>query len=654
MIFSAYRKYKKYTNIAGSVLKNETEDIKKQVEDLSGYRWRTIVIFGLLTLGGGDTPDFIAVIAITFGSYFAYGWYRSRQKIKEAKKMLVTATKKIEDLDEITSYPVTTNQTSGYTFSMVKEVKQFSQGGEVYIDHFDYYPDMEGVARTADLKQAKKTEVKIKRLDFTKTIMTLGGMGSGKTEFFHSILNQRAFNRAIIHDVKGDFVQKWYNEETDYIFNPYDERGFVWNIWAEMDENEALIESFVNNLMNTHTEEKDFFTGSAKKVVINMFMQVHYMHQDATPQEKWRELNKLIKEYGEQGADDKTKSSIYQTMELIIDLFEFFEYQSGLEGVKQFSFSEFLSGNGTLFLLNNPSVSKKLNPLFTSFVGLLIEKLLSREDTKEDLSLLLLDEYLSLNFEKETRLKLLTQIRSKGGCTILGLQFMPKKDKEHEQLLDSSCYGTIIFKLNDNETIKHIIESMGEIEYISYQESENGGKASSFTKSTKNKKFLTTEHLQSMPQYTHLSLFLGEPIIYLGYTHLVELEAKYPNFIKADMKPFYEYKFGKSKPQMSKPVELEEIEKMQIEEDPSDENALDFDTPEEGYMIDRTGIEYDPIKTAELKKLYKPDERIEIVNGYFELFQKEATAEEIEAYIEKYDLEYISPLIFAQEDEDEE
>jgi hypothetical protein len=102
---------------------------------------------------------------------------------------------------------------------------------------------------------------------------------------------------------------------------------------------------------------------------------------------------------------------------------------------------------------------------------------------------------------------------------------------------------------------------------------------------------------------------------------------------------------------MSKPAELEE---MQTAEDPSDENALDFDTPEEGYLIDSTGVEYDPIKTAELKKLYKPDERMEIVNGYFELFEKEATAEEIETYIEKYDLENISLMIFAQEDEDEE
>jgi predicted membrane protein len=71
-------------------------------------------------------------------------------------------------------------------------------------------------------------------------------------------------------------------------------------------------------------------------------------------------------------------------------------------------------------------------------------------------------------------------------------------------------------------------------------------------------------------------------------------------------------------------------------------------------MAERDEIEELRRENEELKKIYKQDERIEIANGYFELFAKEATAEEIEAYIEKYDLEDISLIIFAQEDEDEE
>jgi hypothetical protein len=601
-----------------------------------------LLILALLMLADPfEIPKWMGLPIIIAILYFAITFFTNMGGEKKDKEMMLTNRDEVKKLEEVTSYPVTTNQSSGYTFSKLGELQDFSKPKGVYVDHFAYYNEMEEFADPGMLKKAKNIKINIDKLDFTKTLMVLGGMGSGKTEFYHSILNQKAFNRSIVHDVKGDFVQKWYNEETDYIFNPYDERGFVWDIWAEMDENEALIESFVNNLMQSQTDEKDFFTGSARKVIIEMFMQVHFMLQDSTPEQKWAELNKRIREYGEQASDDKTKSSVYATMELIIDLFEFFEYQSGLENVKQFSFKEYLSGNGTLYLLNNPSVSKKLNPLFTSFVALLIEKLLSRADTKEDLTLILLDEYLSLNFDKETRLKLLTQIRSKGGCLMLGMQYLPKKDKEHEQLLDSSCYGTIIFKLNDNETVKHIVESMGDMEYIAVSE----GKKLEYTKSAKSKKFLTSEHLQSMPQYTHLSIFAGDSKIYLGYTELVKIYPRYENFIKANMKDFYEFKYNKTAKSDTKDIQ----EAIQHKESDNDEElAQSFDTIEEGFEIDENGIQYDPIKTQERRDAFTPEQRKEIIETWLDL----DTEGQVEL-AKEFDLENVSLQIFLG-DEDEE
>jgi hypothetical protein len=610
--------------------------------------YKALFVFVAFFFIGRDLPEiFILPFVIAF-IYYVVTFFTSSGNHERDKELMLTNRSDIANIEDVTSYPVTTNQNSGYTFSKLSELKDFSEKKGVYIDNFAYFPEMKQLANKDILKESKQTKINIDNADFTKTLMVLGGMGSGKTEFFHSILNQRAFSRSIIHDVKGDFVQKWYDSKKDFIFNPYDERGFVWDLWAEMDENEALIESFINNLMRSETEEKDFFTGTARKVIIDMFMQVHFMFKGETAKEKWTELNKLIKEYGEQASDNKTKSSVYATMELIIDLFEFFEYQSGKENVKAFSFKEFLSGNGTLFLLNNPSVSKKLNPLFTSFVALLIEKLLSRPDTKEDLTLLLLDEYLSLVFDKDTRLKLLTQIRSKGGCLILGMQYLPKKDKEHEQLLDSSCYGTIIFKLNDNETVKHIVTSMGEVEYISATENENKkDKKINYSKTTKTKKFLTSEHLQSMPQYTHLSLFLGDSKIYLGYTELVKMYPRYENFIKRDMKEFYEFKYGREHKyretiaQKNPNLTAENIKE-------NKDFSLDFDTLENGFEVDSNGIEYDPIKTEEKRNSFTAKEREAIIEEWLD----SNTEEQLELS-KKYDLENVSLLLFLGEENEE-
>ena len=468
----------------------------------------------------------------------------------------VLGKKYIEDLNNISSFPNMKHQEGGYTFSTISEIKNFSNHG-ILIDNFNYYPLVEKYVRdTKYLEESKKISINLNPINFTRTFLIFGAMGSGKTEFFHSIINQNGFNRKLIHDIKGDFVEKWYDSEKDFIFNPYDTRGVNWDIWKELDENASLVESFIGNLLESQAEEKDFFTSSAKRVIIDFFMKINYTKKDSTSEEKWVYLNDEIENYKKEADGDKTKGSIYQTMELVIELFTYMAWHSR-QNKKSFTIKQFLNGNGTLYLLNNSSVSTKLTPLFTGFISLFTEILLSQTDTKDNLTLMLLDEYLSMKFEKQTRLKLLTQVRSKGGCLMLGLQFLPKHDKEHQQLLDSSAYGKLIFQLNDNETISHIINSISDITYVSYSEgtstntSSSGGIAtgssggSSSNYSEKSKKLLSTEHLQSMPKYSHLSIFSSDKILYLGYTPPVNnLTVKNKNFDMLKQDEYYKLKYN--------------------------------------------------------------------------------------------------------------
>lgn len=470
--------------------------------------------------------------------------------------------KSVSAREDLSSYPNYKNQKAGYKWSLVPEIEKFSKG-ELFIDKFALYP-FRGERWTSDMLSNIKTNINQKPIDFTKTVTVLGAMGSGKTEFFHSILKQNKFARSIIHDAKGDFVEKHYNAETDYIFNPYDSRGLNWDLWEEMKREEALIENFVHNLLNSATEEKDFFTSSAKKIVVEIFMRVHITYNEKTSAEKWQLLIDEIEQYGVNGANNATQSSIYSTMELFIDTFKLFGYQSTRDQ-PIFTINEFLNSNSRLFLLNNPALSKKITPIFSGFSAMLFEQLLSRADTKEDLTLLLFDEYLSLNFDKETRLKLLTQVRSKGGCTMLGMQYLPMHDKEHQQQLDSSSYANFIFKLNDNETVKHIVEKFDE---VSYNLAKKGGNEE------RKEKFLSTMHIQSMPEYHHLSMYLTDKIIYLGYTPMVKnLEVINSNFERRNLKDFYEYKYKIEQESTIKECTKEEIEQIDDEyieaEDPN-------------------------------------------------------------------------------------
>ncbi len=89
-------------------------------------------------------------------------------------------------------------------------------------------------------KQAQASDLAFGELPLLKdketshTLIT-GTTGSGKTNSFHALLPQvrRRGDRAIILDVTGDYVARYYNKKTDIILNPLDERSLSWHPWAD-------------------------------------------------------------------------------------------------------------------------------------------------------------------------------------------------------------------------------------------------------------------------------------------------------------------------------------------------------------------------------------------------------------------------------------
>ncbi|RXI48012.1 hypothetical protein CRU99_01770 [Malaciobacter mytili] len=459
------------------------------------------------------------------------------------------------DVRGLSSFPNPLNLKQGYKWTYLKDIKNIlgyrENNKNLFLDNFRINREV------SNKKEVEKTMTFIEPLDTTKTILTIGKMGSGKTEFFNSVLAQNEefeiYNREVIHDVKGDFTAKFYDVNTDFIFNPYDDRGFYWDIFEDMNESESLVMSFIVNLIEYHQKEKDFFSSSASKELTQMIIKTHFNHPDKSSSEKWVIFLNEIERYKKdcEANDDKTKSSIYANMELAIESFKLFAWQSAQSGIKRFSLKEFINSKGRLILLNNSSYSKKLYPLFTGFVAMLIELMLSKPDTKDDLTLLLLDEYLSLKFDEDVRLKLQTQIRSKGGCLFIGIQYIDMHDKKSKQLLDSSKYATLVFSVSDGETVQHLSTLFGNVIYEKHKESKShssGGKNSSHstTKSIEDKTepFITPKHIQSMPQFHHLTLIPEKEVFYLGYTPLVELENINEPFKKRDLTRYYEFLYN--------------------------------------------------------------------------------------------------------------
>jgi len=102
----------------------------------------------------------------------------------------------------------------------------------------------------------------------TSHILITGTTGSGKTNAFHTLLPQirNRGDRAVVLDVTGDYVSRYYNEETDIILNPLDIRSTPWHPWTDctLDSHyDVLAESFIQP--KDHT--KDPFWDNASRAV---------------------------------------------------------------------------------------------------------------------------------------------------------------------------------------------------------------------------------------------------------------------------------------------------------------------------------------------------------------------------------------------------
>jgi hypothetical protein len=69
-------------------------------------------------------------------------------------------------------------------------------------------------------------------------MLVVGTTGSGKTNCLHELLQQvrHRKQRAIIVDMTGVFIEKYYRPGIDKILNPRDQRSETWSVWGECQE----------------------------------------------------------------------------------------------------------------------------------------------------------------------------------------------------------------------------------------------------------------------------------------------------------------------------------------------------------------------------------------------------------------------------------
>ncbi|PHR58196.1 MAG: hypothetical protein COA44_04665 [Arcobacter sp.] len=454
--------------------------------------------------------------------------------------------------------PIT--QVSGHSWTSFEDIQyklpNLNKPTSIHLDNFKFFKSnrtnksgIDAILRTMPRRYRrrieKKTKAYIEALTTTKGLVFVGEMGSGKTVTFNHLLSQNFYNRALIHDAKMDYIKYFFRYGVDILMNPFDSRNTVWDI---LSESPTTIETFFSNLMTAIAGGKiDYFSAAAQKKFRDIALKTTFLEGD--PILKWKKFTQDVEDlfYEVKTSDQRSEKDVISSMDQVLDIFKLMSYQIQ-NGQETFTIRGFFAKNNQnkIFLANNSEFEKSLNPLFGAFLACFSQIHMSIPDTKKDLTLYLLDEYLSFAsiIDETSRRRLHTMIRSKGGMLYVGLQGIPGSDKKLEEDLTSSAFAYMIFSVKGKNNKAFVQTLIGIWKYQKMNISKsNSGETISW--SEPEEKILEEAEIDMLAQdYSHVTIIPTEGILYKGTSPLIELTARTEPFERYDLIPFVKHIIG--------------------------------------------------------------------------------------------------------------
>ena len=308
----------------------------------------------------------------------------------------------------------------------------------------------------------------------TKHMLICGTTGSGKTNCLHELLPQirKQGQRAVIVDLTGDFVAKYYREGQDILLNPFDGRSKGWSPWDECwqeyhyDDLAAAIIPSSSYDPFWYTAARVLFaegmkqfkeTPSLKKLL--KFLLTMPLSTAERILSETRAATLLSKE------NDKTAASIRSTLSNAIRSFEYVNDQENVFSLRLWV-REAEASESWVFLSSAPDQRETLKPLLNAWLSTALSSLLSLHQADRRLWFII-DELHAIDMVPVLP-QALAEARKYGGCFVLGTQDFNQLDKVYGASLTNSMLGLlntkIIFRSPDDQTARRLSATFGEQE----------------------------------------------------------------------------------------------------------------------------------------------------------------------------------------------
>lgn len=328
----------------------------------------------------------------------------------------------------------------------------------------------------------------------TRHILVTGTTGCGKTNLFDIVLPQirKRRNKAIIIDIKGKYVAKYYNPATDFIFNPFDQRSINWDIWADfqMDSHyDTFSASIIPDKKNNYDDVWDkssriVLVEALKKLaikgnpnILDLFHIIDGMNLiDLERFFKDTNAAKLISK----DSDKTTFSILMNLVSNISPLRHLSMLASNSE--KRFSFRNWVANHENndswLFVTARSDQIDSIRTLMSAALDTSLNAALSLEEDKKRRIWFIADEIPVLN--KLSALKKGLTLGRENGCSImLGIQDIPQLRSiygfDDAKTILNNINTHFIFRYQDSTTAREISEMLGVVEQEHHNETQSYG-----------------------------------------------------------------------------------------------------------------------------------------------------------------------------------
>lgn len=385
-------------------------------------------------------------------------------------------------------------------------------------------------------------------------ILVTGTTGCGKTNLFDIIMPQirRRKNKAVIIDIKGKYVAKYYNPETDIIFNPFDERSIDWDIWSDF-QVDSHYESFAHSIIPENKNNHDDVWDKSSRIVLVEALKKLATEGNANIAglfniiDGMNIVNLELFFKGTGAAQLVSKSSEKTTFSILMNLVANITplrclRHSTTKLKESFSFRNWIANNNNqdswLFITARSDQIDSIRTLMSAAIDTALNAALSLEEDKKRRIWFIADEVPVLN--KLSALKKGLTLGRENGCSImLGIQDIPQLRSiygfDDAKTILNNINTHFIFRYQDSTTAREISEMLGVVEQEKHHETQSYGSSNikdgvSFSKQIQSRSLVLPVEIANLK--------VGEAYVkYGGYdiTHikmsLQNMQEKNPCFI---------------------------------------------------------------------------------------------------------------------------